>query len=59
VGTLAEVLERAAPGIELCVGERVSPDFRVSLDARSFVRDARLPVGPGERVSVMDASVGG
>jgi hypothetical protein len=33
----------------------VAPAFLVSLDGREFVRDARIPIGPGERAIVMDA----
>ncbi|MDH3519100.1 MAG: molybdenum cofactor guanylyltransferase [Myxococcales bacterium] len=59
VGTLAEVLSRAHPTLELLEGERVARPFLVSIEARAFVRDASIPVGPGEHVIVMDASVGG
>jgi molybdopterin-guanine dinucleotide biosynthesis protein A len=59
VGTLAEVLAHAAPALALLNGDRVARPFLVSLDGHSFVRDAWIPVGPGERVIVLDASVGG
>lgn len=59
VGSLAEVLARAPASLELVEGDRVARAFLVSLDGRAFVRDARVPVGPGERVVVLDASVGG
>jgi molybdopterin-guanine dinucleotide biosynthesis protein A len=59
VGTLSEVLRRAAPELPLCDGVAVAKHFLVSLESRRFVRDAALPVGAGERVVVMDASVGG
>lgn len=63
VGTLAEVLGRAAPDLAVCeaVGDtaRVANHFLVSLGAERFVRDATLPVGAGERLFVMDASAGG
>ena len=55
VGTLAEVLSRAGPELDLHRGGRVAPAFLVSLDGREFVRDARIPIGPGERAIVMDA----
>jgi molybdopterin-guanine dinucleotide biosynthesis protein A len=59
VGRLAEVLSHAPAPLELCRGERVAPPFLVSLGGRDFVRDARVPIGPGERVVVLDASAGG
>jgi molybdopterin-guanine dinucleotide biosynthesis protein A len=58
-GTLAQVLTRAAPELDLVAGERVARPFLVSLDGRQFVRDTSIPIGPGEHVIVMDASVGG
>lgn len=59
VGTLAEILSRTHPTLELLEGMRVARPYLVSIGARAFVRDASIPVGPGERVIVMDASVGG
>lgn len=59
VGTLAEVLAHAEPTLALLKGGRVARPFLVSLDGHTFVRDASIPVGPGERVIVLDASVGG
>lgn len=59
VGTLTEVCGHAGPELEICRSDRVAPEFLVSLEGRDFVRDARIPVGPGEHVIVMDAAVGG
>ncbi len=59
VGTLSDVLGRAAPELPLCEGDVVARHFLVSLESRRFVRNAALPIGAGERVIVMDASVGG
>jgi len=59
VGTLAEVLAVTRPALELLDGDRVAPPFLVSLDGRDFVRDARVPIGPGERAIVIDAQAGG
>jgi hypothetical protein len=59
VGTLAEVLAHARPTLELVEGAQVARPFLVSLDGRSFVRDVAIPIGPGEQVIVLDASVGG
>jgi hypothetical protein len=59
VGTLGEVLAHAPETLGLVAGARVSRHFLVSLDGRAFVRDLAIPVGPGEHVIVLDASVGG
>jgi len=59
VGTLAEVLAHANPALELVDGDRVARPFLVSLDGHSFVRDVAIPVGAGEHVIILDASVGG
>lgn len=59
VGTLAEVLAHARPTLELVEGAQVARPFLVSLDGRVFVRDVSIPIGPGEQVVVLDASVGG
>lgn len=59
VGRLSEVLARAPAAMELCRDERVVPPFLVSLGGRDFVRDARIPIGPGERVIVLDSAAGG
>ncbi len=59
VGTLAEVLAAARPALELVDAGRVARPFLVSLDGRSFVRDVAIPIGAGEHVIVLDASVGG
>jgi hypothetical protein len=59
VGTLAEVLAHTRPTLELVEGAQVARPFLVSLDGRAFVRDVAIPIGPGEQVVVLDASVGG
>lgn len=59
VGSLGEVLGHAPPQLELLRDGRVARHYLVSLDGRSFVRDAGIPIGPGEHVIVLDASVGG
>ena len=59
VGSLAEVLSHAPGELDLCNGERVAPAFLVSLGGRDFVRDTRVPIGPGEHVIVLDAAAGG
>ena len=59
VGTLEAVLARAPAPLSLCEGGRVARPYLVSLGGRDFVRDASLPIGPGERVIVLDAAAGG
>lgn len=59
VATLGEVLSHAPGELELLEGGRVARHFLVSLDGRAFVRDGAIPIGPGEHVIVLDASVGG
>lgn len=59
IGTLGEVLEKAAPEIRWLDGGELSREYLVSLDGRAFVRDLGLPVGPGETLIVLDAPAGG
>jgi hypothetical protein len=48
------------PGsLGLVDGDRVAKAHLVSLGGRDLVRDLAVPVGPGERVSVIDALAGG
>ena len=56
VGTLSQVLSRAPQHLELVKDGRIAEAFRVSLDGREFVLDTAIPIGPGERVIVLDAS---
>ena len=58
VGTLAAVLARAPDPLELCEEGRVASAFLVSLGGRDFVRDGRIPIGPDERVVVLDSAAG-
>jgi len=59
VGTLEAVLSRAPAPLELCEDGHVARPYLVSLGGRDFARDGSIPVGPGERVIVLDASAGG
>jgi molybdopterin-guanine dinucleotide biosynthesis protein A len=59
VGTLAAVLAHAPAPLELCEHGRVAPRFLISLGGRDFVRDGRIPIGPDERVVVLDSAAGG
>jgi molybdopterin-guanine dinucleotide biosynthesis protein A len=59
VGLLEEVLALAPGGLEVVVDGRVAAPFTVSLGGRDTVRDGSIPIGPGERVIVLDSSAGG
>lgn len=59
VGTLGSVLRRAEPAIRVCGDGGIARPYLVSLNARGFVRDPGLPIGPGDRVIVVDSAVGG
>jgi molybdopterin-guanine dinucleotide biosynthesis protein A len=55
IGTLAEVLARIPGGGAVCHDGRVAREFRVSLAGCADARELAIPVGPGERVRVVDA----
>lgn len=59
VGTLGECLARLPEALGLVEAGRVARPFLVSLGGRQVVRDLGIPVGPGERISVLDAQAGG
>ncbi len=61
IGTLGEVLaDLPLPdSLRLVEGVRLAETFLISLGGRDLVRNLDLPVGPGERVSVIDAPTGG
>lgn len=61
VGSLGEVLACVTRTRDLVLieEERVARAHLVSLGGRDLVRDLALPVGPGERLSVLDAQAGG
>ncbi len=56
VGTLAEVLAHAPPALELMQGDEVAVHFRVRLDGTAIALHGSVPIGPGERVIVEDAT---
>ena len=58
-GPLRDVLATVGDRLALIEGDRVARPFAVSLAGREFVRDVRIPIGPGEHVIVLDASAGG
>jgi len=59
VGTLGEVLKCAEPALVILRDEEIAKQYLISLNGRDFVRDPRIPIGPGDRVIVMDSGVGG
>ena len=59
IGTLGELLAHAEPKLQLLHEGTLRREFRVSLDGHDFVHEPTTPIGPGERVVVLDASVGG
>jgi len=59
VGSLGDVLAALPAGADLVEGDRVARRHLVSLGGRDLVRDLTLPIGAGERISVLDAQAGG
>ena len=59
VGTLGELLKQLPESLSLVENDRVANAYIVSLGGRDLVRDLAVPVGPDERVSVIDALAGG
>ena len=65
VGTLAQALGKL-PGLNILTGQagarnedtphEISSRFSLSLASGESIRDARIPIGPGERVIVTDAA---
>ena len=58
-GPLQQVLIQAVGDCSLIEEGRVRPAYAVSLEGREFVREGAVPIGPGERLIVLDAAVGG
>ena len=59
VGLLGDLLSEWPGELGLVEGERVAKRYLASLGGRDLVRDLSIPVGPGERISLIDALVGG
>jgi molybdopterin-guanine dinucleotide biosynthesis protein A len=59
IGTLGEVLKFAEPQLVIHREGEIARQFLISLNGRDFVRDPEIPIGPGDRVIVMDSGVGG
>ena len=58
-GTLQQVLAEATGDGSMVEEGKVQPAYAVSLEGREFVREGAVPIGPGERLIVLDAAVGG
>lgn len=62
VGTLATIcaqLDARFPTLHLLIDGALTSHYLISLDGRVFLRDLNVPIGPGERISIMDAAAGG
>ena len=59
VGTLGEIFQGLIGAASLVESDRIGKAHLVSLGGRDLVRDLSVPVGSEERVSVIDAMVGG
>ena len=59
IGTLADVARHTEPGLDLMRGGQLAGDYRIALNGRDLICDPEIPIGPGERVVVIDASAGG
>jgi hypothetical protein len=56
VGTLGDVLAPFQTSIGILEGDFVAKSFSISLNGREPARSAAIPVGPGERICVLDAA---
>ena len=54
VGLLSDVLDAAAAELALVKDGRVIPAYAVSLEGHAFLSEASVPIGPGERLTVLD-----
>jgi hypothetical protein len=55
VGTLGEVLKHAEPELSIYREGEIAEQYLVSLNGQEFVRNPQIPIGPGDRVIVMDS----
>ncbi len=61
-GRLGDVLahvQRSVPTLELLEGDELAASFLVSLDGHAFLREPSIPIGPGDRLVILDAATGG
>jgi molybdopterin-guanine dinucleotide biosynthesis protein A len=57
VGTLGDVLAPVQPSIGILDGDAVANSFSISLNGHGLACSAAIPVGPGERICVLDTTV--
>ncbi len=57
VGTLGDVLAPVQPSIGILDGDAVASSFSISLNGHGLACSAAIPVGPGERICVLDTAV--
>jgi hypothetical protein len=57
VGTLGDVLAPFQPSIGILDGDVIAKPFSISLNGHGLACSAAIPVGPGERICVLDTAV--
>jgi molybdopterin-guanine dinucleotide biosynthesis protein A len=57
VGTLGDVLAPLQSSIAILDGDVVAKPFSISLNGRGLASSVAIPVGPGERIRVLDTAV--
>jgi hypothetical protein len=58
IGTLGDVLAPFQPSIAILDGDVIAKSFSISMNGHGLACSAAIPVGPGERICVLDAVVG-
>ena len=58
IGTLGDVLAPFQDSIGILNGDFVAQSFSISLNGHEAARSAAIPIGPGERICVLDAAAG-
>jgi len=58
IGTLGDVLAPLQPSIEILEGDGIAYPYAISLNGHAVGESTTIPVGPGERVCVLDAVAG-
>jgi hypothetical protein len=56
IGTLGDVLAPVQPSIGILDGDVVAKSFSISLNGHGLASSAAIPVGPGERICVLDTA---
>jgi molybdopterin-guanine dinucleotide biosynthesis protein A/molybdopterin converting factor small subunit len=58
-GSLRDVLGSLEPELRLCEDDALSGHVLVSLNGEQFIDDLEIPIGPGERLVILEACAGG